>query len=111
MKPLSNWTKSAAPPARDSDPDEQIEEIATQLCERLQKARDKFSISAFCDHVGCTDQQLELAKRNLFQTLLEKAWHDGRVVAAERNTLAWIVERLEIPPDEAQSIQLAIAKR
>ena len=110
MKSLGEWTKNAAPPAHEAERDERIEELSAHLFQRLQAARDKFSLRAFSEHARCTDQDLELAKRHLFHTLLDKAWQDGRVVTAERNTLAWVVEHLEIPSSEAQSIQLAMAK-
>src|SRR4051812_10028293 len=111
MKSLASRTKGDVHQVHDSDSDLRIEELTAQLQQRLHDARDKFSTKAFSEHVGCTDQDLELAKRKLLRKLLDIAWQDGRVVPAERNTIAWIVERLEIPPTEAQSIQLAIAKR
>jgi tellurite resistance protein len=110
MKTLGGWIKSAVQQVVDPDREERIQEIATLLHQGLCNAREKFSIKAFSDLVGCTEKDLEKAKRIVYKTILDKAWQDNNVTAAELQTLKWVTERLEIPASEVRSTQERIAR-
>jgi tellurite resistance protein len=80
------------------------------MYQTLQKQRDKFSAKEFADQVQYTQQDIERAKRKIYQTLLERAWRDGKVAADEFKTLQWSIEKLDIPQTEATAIQHQIAR-
>lgn len=110
MPAIGKWIKATVQQVLDPDRDERVQELATLMYKSLQSVGDKFSFRAFADQSDYTIRDMELAKRKVYQTLLTRAWKDDKVVAEELKTLRWVAQRLEIPPEEAVSIQHQIAR-
>src|SRR5438552_272586 len=102
MKTIGNWIKSAARQVFDPDHDERIKELAALLYKSMQTAGEKFSLVLFKRQYEYTDKDIELAKRRIYQTLLNRAWQDDKVTEVEQKTLNWVVARLQIPNAEAK---------
>src|SRR4051812_12217558 len=110
MKTIGKWIKNAARQVFDPDHEERIRELATLLYKNMQTAGDRFSIVLFKRQNEYSDRDIELAKRRIYQTLLNRAWQDDKVTEAEHKALNWVVAQLQIPHPEARDLQLAVAR-
>jgi tellurite resistance protein len=110
MPSFGQWIKRTVQQVIDPDREARVGEVTKRLHHDLQKQRDSFSMQAFADRLDCTYQDIDDAKRKVYEILLDKAWRDGKVAADEHRVLSWAVKRLELPAGEAANIQLRAAK-
>ena len=110
MQTIGKWIRSTVQQVLDPDREERIQELAALIYKSLQSAGDNFSIRVFSAQVNYTERDIEIAKRKVYHTLLNRAWKDDKVAPEELKTLRWVIQRLEIPSDEATSIQHEIAR-
>ena len=110
MPTLGAWIKRTVQQVLDPDREQRIQEVAALMPKALETNRNKFSFVEFSNRVNCSEQDLEHAKRNVFGTLLDRAWRDGKVKADEKNVLKWAADRLELPTKEADIVQRQCAR-
>lgn len=110
MAAFGDWIKRSVQQVWDPDRDDRIQSAAKLLLQAIQKDRNAFSLTDTVKGIECSKKELELAKRKVYRTYLERAWRDGRVAENERKVLVWAADRLEIPEVEAQEEQLSLAK-
>lgn len=110
MAAFGDWIKRSVQQVWDPDRDDRIQGAAKLLLQAIQKDRNAFSLTDTVKGIECSKKELELAKRKVYRTYLERAWRDGCVAENERKVLAWAADRLEIPEVEAQEEQLSFAK-
>jgi len=110
MPAFAEWIKRTAKQVWDPGHEERVEEVAQLLLKEIQKSRNAFSLSEFSSRADCSKQDLELAKREVYRTYLDRGWRDGKVTEEERKVLDWAANRLEIPAKEAESLQVKVAQ-
>ena len=111
MPQIGNWIKRAVQKVLDPDHDERIQEVATLLHKSLLAERDAFSIQQFKDKCNYTEHDLKAAKGKIYRPYLERAWNDDVVTQAERKTLAWLAQRLEMQSADVQGLEADVARK
>jgi hypothetical protein len=103
MKTIGKWIKSAARQVFDPDQEERIQELATLLYKNMQTADEKFSIVLFKRQNEYSDRDIELAKRRIYQTLLNRAWQDDKVNEAEQKALTGLSLSYRFQPSRLET--------
>ena len=110
MATFGEWIKRSVQQVWDPGRDERVQNAARILIQAIQKERSAFSLSNAVAGIDCSKKEVELAKRKVYRTYLERAWRDGSVAENERKVFAWAADKLEIPATEAEDEQLCFAR-
>jgi tellurite resistance protein len=110
MTTLTGWIKKTVQQVVDPDRDERVRELVRLLHKGLEKSDEAFSIRDFAKQVDYTDRDIEIAKLDVYQRIVLRAWEDDKVTENEQKTICWVGRCLEIPSSECTRIQHSIAR-
>lgn len=107
---LARWLKKTVENLVDPDKDERIENLVRALRHGLSSKKEQFSLSDAIRGLEYKPHDLEIAKSQVYSTILGRGWVDGKLTSDEQKVATWVAEQLEISPPKAREINLEIAR-
>lgn len=104
MAVFRDWVKTAVESLVDPDKQEEVAELSKLLHDGIIHQKQAFVLADVLKDRPYKQRHLDHAKVDLYHKFLDHAWQDGRVVARERATLAWVAQRLELSEARVQAI-------
>ncbi len=110
MAGFSKWVKNCFDNLVDPDKEIEVSELTQLLHQGIATHKMSFVLEDFLKDRPYKQHHLEQAKANVYQTILLRAWKDGRVEQSERATLAWVGTCLKLSQATLRSINVALAR-
>ena len=111
MAALLNWLKRTATQLIDPDRERSIAALAKSIETTLSKYRQNFSVTSFVSGHEVDASDLREATELVYRTLLARAWKDSALSEKEQQTLGWASVALNISPQRASELNLALGSQ
>src|SRR5262245_28770954 len=96
VNPLRTWVKRCFDNLVDPDKDAEVAELTELLHKGIAARKKAFVLAEVLQGREYKQRHLEHAKLNLYSRFLSRAWKNGRVQPAERETLEWAAKCIEL---------------
>jgi hypothetical protein len=105
MAGLLKWIKGNTTRLLDPNRDARIANAASHLERELAAQRKNFTLSAALKGVELFDEDVPLATRRAYSSLVQRAWRDGELTEGEQKTLKWAAHSLGLSEQLARDLQ------
>lgn len=105
MAGILNWIKQNTSKLMDPDREARVERAAAQIEHELAARRRAFSLEAAVAGLGLYQEDVPLAARHTYRSLVQRAWRDGEMSDGEKKTLKWAAGSLGLSEDVARELQ------
>ena len=112
MKGIKSWVKDAFVKVIDPEREDRVKHLVNLFRTGLKAKREQFLLpSALANaRVDYSERDLKEAKERVYRGVLEKLWKDDELSESDKHMTVWVARCLELPRDDAKSMNLSAAK-
>ena len=110
MAALTEWIRKTVENLVDPDKEERIQTLVNLLHQGIRTQRQDFSLRAAVQTLDFSSKDLEMAKEQVYRTILARGWSDEKLTSSEQEVARWVAKCLEIPESKALEINQGFAR-
>lgn len=85
-----------------------VNEISSLLRREIGNRKSKFSLHALTNELGIDPDDLRLACKSAYRAYLQRALEDNLLTDAERRSLNWVADALQLSPEERREVDTEV---
>jgi hypothetical protein len=110
MANFTKWIKQAVDKLVDPEKDSRVSQLVQAIRRDLYQKKQKFVLAESVHGLEFRAQDLEAAKRQVYQDLLCRVWQDGTLSDGERQVATWAGKSLQLNPAHVRETNTQFAK-
>lgn len=111
MPGLLRWLNDKVVALVDPGKEERRDALATALYQSLARDKGQFELDRAQLALGIDSDDADHVIERVYRRVLATGWKDGQLEDAEKRTLHWVAQKLQIATETAREINLDYAKR